>query len=720
MFTERAQRLVDAAKDFAVSSAASHLNLKAFLAAIANKPEAGVLLADLLGVSPVAMRSACPILRKPAACPGKLPLDERVSGLLQAAKKLAEDVPNPHEPALIDLPHLVSALAISSEACLLMSVVALAREVAAARLAAWYEKEAKAPDIRDLTGRFRQMRMDLLTKVFGQDHAVQDFVEGLFNAEVVSAADNKRRAPLAVFVFAGPPGAGKTYLAETGATYLDRPFKRFDMSAYSAHQQNEELVGMSKSYRGAHPGVLTEFVEKNPDSVLLFDEIEKAHINTIHLFLQILDAGTLEDKFHERNVQFRDTTIILTTNAGTKLYDRPNQSGVNTANASFHRKNILDALETERDPRTGEPLFPPAICSRMATGYPVLFNRLRVNELDLVVQAELNRVASLLEKQYFKSVAFSDLLSLCLVLREGAHSHARTLRSQAEVFVKTEIFKFCQLFKTDRLEDVFAQIDKIRFVLDKSDGLPDGEIARLFEPTERPRILLVADRDLTALYAEHVTGIDWRCAASQDKALEMLSSEEIDMVLLDIWLGRSEHTSLLTATGDHFDHTPAAARGLDKGQELLRKIRDRLQNMPVFLLALTADDEGDGRLPAVDDELFAACVGGGGARGMLVSRFVDGMVPEWQEHRDQLASSLAATCRRLHREKAADRLAQERKVLIFDTVPHVDTSYREISIRLRNLRLVRAIAAADAGEVPEDIERPRTRFEDVIGADRGR
>lgn len=717
MFTDRAQRIVDTAKDFAFSAGSSHLNIKAFLAAVAAKPEAGVLLADVLGMTPEALRSACPVLPEPAACPGKLPLDESVSAMLETAKAFAEEVPNPHQPALIDLPHLACAIALSQEACLLLSATPQLRDAVMSRLAAWYDKEEKTPDIRDLTERLRQMRVDLLAKVFGQDHAVHAFVEGLFNAEVVAAADTKRRAPRAVFVFAGPPGVGKTYLAETGASYLDRPFRRFDMSAYSGHQQNEELVGMSKSYRGAHPGVLTEFVEKNPDAVLLFDEIEKAHINTIHLFLQILDAGTLEDKFHERNVSFRDTTIILTTNAGAKLYDRPNQSGVNTANASFHRKTILDALETEKDPRTGEPFFPPAICSRMATGYPVLFNRLRVNELDRVVQSELHRVANLLEKQYYKSVSFSDLLSLCLVLREGARSDARTLRSQTEIFVKTELFKFCQLFKADRLDEVFDQVEAIRFAVDETEIVRDSEIARLFEPTGRPRILLIADQDIAALYREYATDIEWRCAMSQDSALEILANEDIDMVLLDIWLGRSEQTSFMPATADHFDHTPAAARGLDKGQELLRKVHDRLPNMPVYLLALADSEDGHDGAPVVDDELFMACVRGGGSRGMLVSRFVDGMVPGWQEHRDQLAASLAATCRRLHREKAADGLAQERKTLVFDTVPQVDTANKGISIRLRNLRIARAVAAADAGEVLDDVERPRTRFEDVIGAD---
>ena len=300
--------------------------------------------------------------------------------------------------------------------------------------------------------RLRRMRADLLSRVFGQDHAVHAFVEGLFSAEVFAAADANRRSPRAVFVFAGPPGVGKTYLAEQGASFLGRPFRRFDMSAFSGHQQNESLVGMAKSYHGAHPGTLTEFVEKNPDAVLLFDEIEKSHLNTIQLFLQILDAGTLEDKYHERNVSFRDTTIVFTTNAGRRLYDRPNESGVHAANAAFHRRTILDALGNEKDPRTGEPCFPASICSRLATGHPVLFNYLRVNELERVVQTELFRAAGLLERQYFKRIIFDELLPICLVLREGARADARTLRSQAETFVKTEIFKFCQLFETDRLE----------------------------------------------------------------------------------------------------------------------------------------------------------------------------------------------------------------------------------------------------------------------------
>lgn len=722
MFTDKAQSAIDLAKDYAFSIGSAELSVRALLAAFGSQAEAGVLLSQCVGLTPERLRAACPDFIEPVACPGKLPLAEEMRTILTCAKNLAEDIPDRFRPGLIDLRHLICALAISREAAVILNVTPMAREDAAALLASWYEQDLDAPNLQELTDRLRGMRAELLTKIFGQDHAVHAFVEGLFNAEVVAAADTKRKTPRALFIFAGPPGVGKTYLAELGASYLDRPFKRFDMSAYSGHQQNEALVGMAKSFHAAHPGTLTEFVEKNPSSVLLFDEIEKAHTNTIHLFLQILDAGVLEDKYHERNISFRDTIVIFTTNVGRKLYDKPDGSGVHTANAAFHRKTILDALEKENDPRTREPFFPSAICSRMATGYPVLFNYLRVNELERVAQAELYRIADLLERQYYKRVEFHELAAMCLVLREGARADARTLRSQVEIFVKTEIFKFCQLFKTDRLDEVFKQSDRVRFTLGDKICNMDTETRALFEQQGSPRILLVADADLTKLYQENIPEVDWRTATGAEDALQILSEEDIDLVLLDIWVGRSLGTNSKTLetnskTFEHFDHMPAAAKGLDRGQELLRKIRDRLPNMPVYLLSLAQSDVDKDNHSTIDEELFMACVRGGGARGLVVSRFIDTMIMGWQELRDQFVELLVKTCHRLHREKNARQMGQERKVLTFDTVPKIERKKREITIRMRNLRLTRAIAAADAGEVLEDVERPRTKFDEVIGAE---
>ncbi len=715
MFTEKAQAVIDLAKDFAHTAGAKELNLTGLVMALTHHVEGGILLAECMGTTPEKLRAALPASAEPVRCPGKLPLAEAVRTLLQAAKDLAQEVPDRSHPGLVDLGHLACALAMSREVCALLKVSPITKEDAVARLSKWSSEEAQNPKLEELTGRLRILRADLSAKVFGQDHAVQAFVEGLFNAEVVATSDLQRKAPRAVFVFAGPPGVGKTFLTELGASHLNRPFKRFDMSAYSDHQQQNALVGWEETYRGAQPGLLTGFVEKNPNAVLLFDEIEKAHLNTIHLFLQVLDAGRLEDKFLKRDISFTDTTIIFTTNAGRRLYDHSSDNGVRSANAAFHRKTILDALENETDSRTGKPFFPPAICSRMATGYPVLFNHLRVNELERVVQAELGRVAGLLERQYRKRVKFHELLPMCLVLREGARADARTLRSQAETFLKTELFKFCQLFNTDRLEEVWERVDGLRLELGETIESLQPEVRSLFEAPERPRAMLVAGQDLTELYRESVPDVDWRAATTAPDAMQVLADEEVDLVLVDLSLGNGMAGQ--SQTMRQFDHVPAGARGLDQGQEILRQIRARLPTMPVYLLELAEAEESGAGTGTVDDEAFLACAQAGGARGVITSRFVDGMVKGWPKHRDEFTSRLLEITRRLHREKAAGRLAQERKVLGFDTVPHVDSARREISIRLRNFRLARAVAAADAGEILEEVERPRTRFDEVIGAD---
>ena len=116
-------------------------------------------------------------------------------------------------------------------------------------------KEASLPEVDemslaflpDLTNRIRHMRAKLLSTVFGQDHVVHAFAEGMFAAEVLAASDEKRVRPRAIFVFAGPPGVGKTFLAEQAALALAIPFKRFDMTSYADHQSYMGLIGFEKS-----------------------------------------------------------------------------------------------------------------------------------------------------------------------------------------------------------------------------------------------------------------------------------------------------------------------------------------------------------------------------------------------------------------------------------------------------------------------------------------
>ena len=380
------------------------ITIECFLACALELNEFGVTLSQFLGITRRELKAALDELSTrtvPIPVPGVL-FPREVKDLLALALDLAREEPDSTEPGLMDIRHVAGALALTPGACRILKLAAASREDVLELLGDLFIRDLSVMGMGELTRTLKQLRSELLEKIFGQDHAVNTFVEGLFSAEVLASADKERKKPRAVFLFTGPPGVGKTFLAENGTKALGRTFERFDMSSYSDHQVSVHLLtGVQRSYQGAHPGELTGFVKKHPNAVLLFDEIEKAHLNVIHLFLQILDQGTLEDQFTEEDVSFRDTIIIFTTNAGRKLYDDPNASGVHMANTNFQRKTILNALESEKDQRTGRPFFPQAIVSRMATGYPLMFNHLGVNELERIAAAEIpcaNRLFQMVER----------------------------------------------------------------------------------------------------------------------------------------------------------------------------------------------------------------------------------------------------------------------------------------------------------------------------------
>lgn len=712
MFTDKAQKVIDIAKGYALGQKADRLDMPALLAAIIHDQEGCTLLSEISALPASRLAALYPNIPAAEYRPIKLALSAVAQDFLDAAQNLAQKMPDRQHPGFINIRHLVCAAGLLESCSAMIPMTALSRDRAISFLIEWQEREDRSPGLEQLVATLRELRSSLLKTVYGQDHAVHDFVEGLFNAEVVAAADAERKTPKAIFVFAGPPGVGKTFLAESGAAFIKRPFKRFDMSGFSGPQQGEQLVGVARMYQGAQPGLLTQFVENNPEAVLLFDEIEKAHLKTIQLFLQILDQGSLTDNFHERNVSFRDTIIILTTNAGKKLYEQPNHSGLHRFNAGFHRKTLLDALATEKDPTTGQAMFPAAICSRLATGYPILFNHLGIHELERVVTTEFGRLARLFELEYYKQLSFAPLAASSLVLREGADLDARTLRAQTEKFVKAEIFKFCRLFKTERLEEALTHLDSIHFAPDDQTADLNPQVAQLFKAQHRFKILLFSTALFARLVQNHINDMDWFTVSDARDAMNLLGRENMDMALLDL---RAEpRTGETLRTGILFDHTPLAAKELQKGLELLQQIHQRLPNLPVFLLSFAAEGQDAGG--SIDEELFHACVRAGGAGGLLTTGFMDDAQANWQDERDELRKQLHDIMQRLYRQAAAAKLGQEHQVLQFDTAPRIDQEKRKATIRMRNLRLVRALASADVGEMMEEVDRPRTRFTEVYGA----
>ena len=575
---------------------------------------------------------------------------------------------------------------------------------------------AQAPPLKgeDLAQVLKDLRQNLLKRIFGQDQAVHSFVEGLFNAEVVAAADPDRRRPKAIFVFAGPPGVGKTYLAESGAEALGRPFKRFDMSGYGDESGVAMLAGMQRSYKGAGPGQLTDFVQSNPDCLLLFDEIEKADLGVIHLFLQLLDNGSLEDRFLEEKVVFKDAIIILTTNAGRSLYDNPNSTGLQSSKTAFHRRTILSALESEVNPRTRRPSFPQAICSRMATGYPVMFNHLSLAELELIAEHELDRMGRLLQKQYNLETTYGPELPLCLVLREGGSPDARTVRAQTEIFVKTELFKFFSLYKPERLKAILKQASRLIFQVDQAQELPE-EILNLLKPQNRPVILLVARPEIALLWTDRLDGLDLKTASDPAEARALLGMYDFDFCLLDLWFESSRDSTCGGSgpgvTAFMFDHVPLASRSIRKGQELLRHLNEKHPELPCYLLSFPSDSQGR---PGLDDELLAASLRAGGARGALETDFVGSSAPD--SAMVELADSLLQLAGLLYRTKQAAEISRRGKILGFNTAPAVSPSGQDIVVRLRDLKTVQSPAADDVSEMVSEAERPTITLDDVFGA----
>ncbi|MDY0237556.1 MAG: ATP-dependent Clp protease ATP-binding subunit ClpA [Campylobacterales bacterium] len=167
----------------------------------------------------------------------------------------------------------------------------------------------------DDTKVLKNLEEKLKLKIFGQDEAILKLTSAIKRAR---AGLGNPEGPIGAFLFTGPTGVGKTELAKELALGLGVHFERFDMSEYMEKHTVSKLVGAPPGYVGYEEGgQLTKVVKKHPFSVLLLDEIEKAHEDLLNILLQVFDAALLTDNSGEKS-DFRNTIIIMTSNLGTK------------------------------------------------------------------------------------------------------------------------------------------------------------------------------------------------------------------------------------------------------------------------------------------------------------------------------------------------------------------------------------------------------------------
>jgi ATP-dependent Clp protease ATP-binding subunit ClpA len=167
----------------------------------------------------------------------------------------------------------------------------------------------------DETELMRDLETKLKAKVFGQDEAIKNLVTAIKRSR---AGLSNPQSPVGSFLFSGPTGVGKTEVAKQLAEQLGIHFERFDMSEYMEKHTVSRLIGAPPGYVGYEEGgQLTETIKKHPYSVLLLDEIEKAHPDLLNILLQVFDSATLTDNDGNKT-DFRNVIIIMTSNLGTK------------------------------------------------------------------------------------------------------------------------------------------------------------------------------------------------------------------------------------------------------------------------------------------------------------------------------------------------------------------------------------------------------------------
>ncbi|RIW30162.1 ATP-dependent Clp protease ATP-binding subunit [Bacillus salacetis] len=232
--------------------------------------------------------------------------------------------------------------------------------------------------------KMKDLQTMLNNQVIGQEEAVRTVSKAIRRSR---AGLKDKNRPIGSFLFIGPTGVGKTELSKTLAQELfgtAEAMIRLDMSEYMEKHSISKLIGSPPGYVGhEEAGQLSEKVRRNPYSIILLDEIEKAHPDVQHMFLQILDDGRLTDS-QGRTVSFKDTVIIMTSNAGVGFKEKH----VGFTSHTMKEASILDNLKD---------YFRPEFLNRFDN--IVEFNSLGTTELKQIIDILLNELYSVLEEQ---------------------------------------------------------------------------------------------------------------------------------------------------------------------------------------------------------------------------------------------------------------------------------------------------------------------------------
>ena len=324
--------------------------------------------------------------------------------------------------------------------------------------------------------RLVNMDEELKGSVIGQDEAIKKIVKSIRRNRAGLKDPNK---PIGSFIFLGPTGVGKTHLAKVLARFLfdtEDALVRIDMSEYMEKFSISRLVGAPPGYVGYEEGgQLTEKVRRKPYSIVLLDEIEKAHPDVFHLLLQVLDDGQITDSLGRR-IDFKNTIIIMTSNIGSRQVKEFGQGvGFNTAARESEKDKFSHGIIESALKRS----FAPEFLNRIDD--IVIFDSLKREHIHQIINIELKSLFSRIRE-----------LGYQLTLTESAKDFI-VEKGWDEKFGARPLKRAIQKYVEDPLAEEIINaklVEGDQITLDYSEGKSDLDIAIIHnENKEEPKLL---------------------------------------------------------------------------------------------------------------------------------------------------------------------------------------------------------------------------------------
>jgi len=313
------------------------------------------------------------------------------------------------------------------------------------------------------TSRLLKMEEELHKRIIGQDYPIKAIANAVRRSR--SGLRNPRR-PIGSFIFLGPTGVGKTLLARALAEFMfgdEEALITLDMSEYSEKFNVSRLVGAPPGYVGYEEGgQLTERVRRRPYSVVLFDEIEKAHPDTFNTLLQVMEDGRLTDSFG-RKVDFRNTLVIMTSNVGANLIKKQEEMGFKAVtDESTQGYESLKKKLTDEAKKT----FRPEFLNRVDD--IIVFHKLTKDDLKKIIDIEITEVTRRLHEKKIELSISKDTVQFLIEKGYDPIYGARPLRRAIQNYVENILAEEILLGKFKEGDKILANVRADRIVFEKT------------------------------------------------------------------------------------------------------------------------------------------------------------------------------------------------------------------------------------------------------------